>query len=221
MASDVDIVNLALASLGDAARVTSINPPDQSAQAGLASRFFPVARDALLEMHTWGFATVREPLAYVTNPSSTWKYAYAAPSNVLNYIAVLDPLAADDYSMGVQLPNTVLGSIQAGVGVYQPQPFTVETIASTTIILTNQQDAVLRYTKGITDTAEFSPLFVVGLSKLLASYLAGPLIKGQEGRNVAASMLQEFMKWKELAVESDSNQRKLNITPGAPWMVNR
>ena len=218
MATDVDICNLALGLLGDSANVTSINPPDQSVQAGHCSRFYPIARDALLEMHTWGFATTRVSLAQVaTNPTSTWQYAYAVPTDALNLLEIIDPNASDDYSVGLQLAMSIPTVVQAGVGVYQSQPFAVEN----DLILTNQQNAVLRYTQTITDTSQFSPLFVNGLSVLLASYLAGPLIKGQEGRNAAQQMQAAFFKWKEYAVESDSNQRSIKPMPGAAWMVNR
>ena len=56
MASEVDICNLALGHLGDNATVSSISPPEGSAQAEHCARFYPIARDALLEMHNWNFA---------------------------------------------------------------------------------------------------------------------------------------------------------------------
>ncbi|NBQ76422.1 MAG: hypothetical protein EBU14_13895, partial [Acetobacteraceae bacterium] len=59
MASEVDICNLALANLGDTATVASINPPEGSAQSEHCSRFYPIARDTLLEMHNWNFSTRR------------------------------------------------------------------------------------------------------------------------------------------------------------------
>lgn len=221
MASDVDICNLALAELGDVAAVSSINPPDQSAQAGHCSRFYPIARDALLEMHTWGFATLRVQLAEVTNPYSQWQHAYATPSDALNYLEVFDPNAVDDYTVGLQMVGTVPGSIQNGIGIYTPQPFVVETLNGQETIFTNQANAMLRYTRTVSNTAEFSPTFVVGLAKLLSSFLAGPLIKGEEGRAVAQSKMQEFNAWKEKAVESDANQRKVALVQGATWMRNR
>ena len=67
--NDVTICNLALGHLGDIANVKSINPPDQSVQAQLCKRFYPAARNALLEMSSWGFATVRAKLAQVGNPT--------------------------------------------------------------------------------------------------------------------------------------------------------
>ena len=223
MAADVDLCNLALSYLGDEAIVTSINPPDGSAQSSHCSRFFPVARDALLEMHSWGFATLRVTLAQVvTNPSSTWQYAYACPSNVVNYLEVLDPAATDEYSVGVPMQNTVPGAFNNGIGVYTPQPFEVETDANgNDILYTNQLGAVLRYTQSISDTTKFSPTFNVALGRLLASMLAGPIIKGSEGRAESANQYKLFNSAFEVATESDANQRKLNVVPGAPWMVNR
>ncbi|HKB58412.1 MAG TPA: hypothetical protein VKC56_00050 [Gallionellaceae bacterium] len=221
MASDVDICNLALAQLGDSAAVQSINPPDQSAQAAHCARFYPIARDALLAMHTWGFATARVQLAQVSNPFPQWQYAYAPPSDALDYLAVLDPAAADDYSVGLQMAGTLPYPVQTGVGIYTPQPFQIESIDGDEVILTNQANALLRYTRAVSDTAEFSPLFVQGLATLLASHLAGPVLKGAEGRAAAMAKMQEFIKWREWAIGSDANQRNVKPLQGAAWMVNR
>ena len=57
MATEVDICNLALAHLGDDATIASLSPPEGSAQAEKAARFYPIARNTLLEMHTWNFAS--------------------------------------------------------------------------------------------------------------------------------------------------------------------
>ena len=221
MASDVDICNLALAQLGDSASVQSINPPDQSAQAAHCARFYPIARDALLAMHTWGFATARVQLAQVSNSFPQWQYAYAPPSDALDYLAVLDPAAADDYSVGLQMAGTLPYPAPTGVGITTPQPFQVESINGDEVILANQANALLRYTRAVSDTAEFSPLFVQGLATLLASHLAGPVLKGAEGRAAAMGKMQEFIKWREWAIAADANQRNVKPLQGAAWMANR
>ena len=59
MATEVDICNLALAHLGDDATIASINPPEGSAQAEKAARFYPIARNTLLELHSWNFASCK------------------------------------------------------------------------------------------------------------------------------------------------------------------
>lgn len=227
MAADVDICNLALSYLGDEALVASINPPDGTAQAGHCARFYPIARDQVLEMHTWGFATVRVALAYyAATPPSTWLYAYAAPTEVLNYLEILDPLAVDDYSYNVPLEASLQGSVQSvnalGRSLYTPQPFVVETDANgNDVIYTNQKDAVLRYTKVVTDTTVFSPLAIEAIARRMAAMLAGPLLKGDSGRAEAKAQLGLFQVAMEKAVESDSNQRRLKVAHSVPWMVNR
>ena len=69
MSSVIDICNLALSHLGDTATVASIDPPEGSAQAEHCSRFYPVARDAMLELFNWKFATRRATLALLTADS--------------------------------------------------------------------------------------------------------------------------------------------------------
>ena len=204
MASQVDICNLALSRLGDEATVSSIDPPEGSVQASHAAKFYPIARDTLLESHTWGFATRRTTLATlsITNPS-TWKYAYATPSDAVNYIAILDPLAFKDTDV---------------------QPFVLESlITGDQVIYTDQVDAVLRYTALVTDTTKFSPLFVDSLSWLLASYMAGPLLKGEGGRTASIAAYKMYVEVSGNSMASDANQRKYqpaqNYRPG--WIAQR
>lgn len=220
MASEVDICNLALAHLGDAATVATISPPDGSAQAEHCARFYPMARDALLEMHTWDFTVSRVPLALLSTNTSGWAYTYAAPSNVLNLIAVLDPQAPDDYS--AQSSGRCDPPILS-VGYYTPQPFQAE-IDETTgadLILTNQANATLRYSKRITDTTKFSPTFVRALTWLLASELAGPVLKGEAGAAAAVKCNALFDKLYAVATASDANYRQIKPRQNVPWMSRR
>jgi len=223
MASDVDVCNLALGYLGDEATVVNINPPDGSAQAALCSRFYPIARDSLLEMHPWGFAAKRVPLALLSaTPPSQWAYVYAQPSDELNLLGVYDPSAMNDTAAAIPMPNTYYGAAQAGQGIYTPQPFVAETLPDgTDVIYTNQQYAVLHYTSLIADTTKFSPLFTEALAWLLASKLAGPLLKGQVGAEAARSCMAAFQLWLGKATASDANQRRQDILPGTPWMTGR
>lgn len=188
MASEVDISNLALGHIGDAANLQSINPPDGSAQSEHAQRFFPIARDSLLEMHDWSFASRRAALVQVTNPSTTWLYCYAQPVNMINAISVLPGDATDDTSVGLIMASSWVETPLPTGGVYTTQPFALETLADgSEVILTNQASAVLRYTVRITDTTKFSPLFTELLSWSLAGMLAGPVMKGKEGASMAGS----------------------------------
>lgn len=232
MTTEVQICNLALSHLGDAATVASIAPPEGSAQAEHCALFYPIARDALLEMHQWGFCTRRTALAPLTNDANTWDYCYAAPTDMLNAIAVLDSAATDDNSVGIPASNAWYGEANPALsgGVYTPKEFVVETLADgTEVIRTNQPDAVLRYTGRITDPGKFSPLFVKALAASLASMLAGPVIKGDAGMAAAA-------RWEMIAfgrdgksglygqaAASDANSRRATVRDRqqTPWLVGR
>lgn len=222
MASDVDICNLALGHLGDSATVSSINPPEGSAQAEHCARFYPIARDALLEMHPWGFATRRVQLAQLTSWNFTeWQYCYQQPADAVNLLTILPATATDDISVGIQ-NYTQQNVSMTNQGVYQPQPYVAETLDDgTEILLTNVPNAVLRYTCLVTDTNKFSPLFVTAFSWYLASYLAGPVIKGEVGAAEAKRCYAEFVEVMGRATSSDANQRRIQPAMNTPWIAGR
>lgn len=198
MSSVVDIVNRALSNLGEDATVSSIDPPEGSAEAEHAAIFYPMARDALLEMHEWRFATKRVMLAQTISDTFEWSFAYAIPSNMLRVLAVLPVTAsadADGEAYDQQLDST-----------------------DAQIILTNCAEASIKYTARVTDPARFTPLFVEALSWLLAAYMAGPLIKGQQGREVSKGCMQMFGAILAQAKMSDANQRKIDL-PHTPDFI--
>lgn len=223
MASEVDIANLALGHLGDDANVSSISPPEGSAQAEHCARFYPAARDALLEMHAWGFATKRIRLAALSvTPPSQWAYVYAVPNDAINLLAIYAADATDDYSSGFLPAGSQAQSVNAGMGIYTPQPYTTEILADeTSVIYTNQENAVLRYTARVTNTTKFSPLFTVCLHWLLAADLAGPVLKGKTGVDGAKRCMETFFFWLSKATASDANQHREDVKHSVPWMVNR
>ena len=222
MASEVDICNIALSHLGDTSTVASLDPPEGSAQSEHCARFYPIARDSLLEMHTWSFATKRVQLAQLGSGWPEWDFAYAAPADMVNIVAVLPPGATDDYS---QVP---IGAPAGTGGVYVPVPFACETNeAGAYVIYTDQDDAVARYTALVTDTTRFSPLFVTTLSWHLASMLAGPILKGDVGQAEAKRCaLVAFGPDGQSgvfgqAVQSDAGQRRIIPQHNVAWINGR
>jgi hypothetical protein len=155
VASKVDIWNLALSHIGHTANVT--DPDETSAVATHCRRFYPIALGTALERNDWSFARRRLQLAEVTNPVDHWAYAYSRPNLCVKERMVFLPGATDDNDA---------------------QPFAVESDEDGDIILlTNVEDAILRYTALVSDTNKFSYLFVLTLSYDLASMLVGPVPK--------------------------------------------
>ena len=152
MASEVDICNLALANIGAEANVAAIDPPDGTIEAYHCARFYPIARNAMLEAFPWSFATVRKALTENAETSEQWEYVYTLPNPCLRPLAVLWPDSPDDS---------------------EPQPYTLETNTDgDLLLLTNVEDAVLKYTTLVTDSSRFTPTFVVALSWLVAHFIA-------------------------------------------------
>ncbi len=182
MASEIDICNLALGHLADDAEVASISPPDGSAQASHCKRLYPIARDALLALHDWTFATGRETgLAEITSPSDGYAFAYTVPTGVIRPIKAMLEGEADETGEGVK--------------------FKVEEDKT---ILSNEPIGTLLVVRRIIDTNKFSPLFVTCLSWLLASYLAGPVLKEMSG-STAAAMAKKFEMELARASGNDAN----------------
>lgn len=201
MANVVEIVNLALSHLGENATVSSIDPPEGSAEAEHAAMFYPQARDAMLEMYEWRFATKRVLLALTTSGTFEWGYAYALPSGMLRALAVLPATASADADGEDYDQQLDAGDAQ--------------------IILTNCKDASLKYTARITDSTRFPPLFVDALSWLLAAHMAGPIIKGKQGLEATKGCLQMFGVLLAQAKASDANQRKVVPANKPGWIGAR
>lgn len=201
MASEVDICNLALSHLGDSATVASIDPPEGSAQAEHCQRFYPIARDSLLELHNWKFATKRTRLALLDVDSWNWTYAYAEPSDAMKIISILPPTATPIE------PTADYETMAADDG--------------SGLILTDLEEATALYIAGVTDTMRFSPLFVTTLSWHLASMLAGPIIKGDVGAAEAKRCQQMMLYHLAQAKVSDANQRRVEQTHTPAWIGSR
>ena len=222
MATEVDICNLALAHLGDDATIATLSPPEGSAQAEKAARFYPIARNTLLQMHTWNFAAKRGNLALTTNTLDQWDYAYVAPADMMSPISIISPTAQNDYATRMSAGDTP-GGITSNyaptivAGQYTPQQFAIEG----TYIYTNQENAMLRYQAFITDPSTFTPLFVITLSWHLASMLAGPIIKGDQGIAEAKRSTEMMQGYLASAKQSDNLQRDITIEHIVPWTSGR
>jgi hypothetical protein len=192
VASAIGICNLAIAHLGQQANITSISPPEGSVEAEYCATFYPIARDTVLENFAWTFASRRAALGLLSGTISPWLYSYSLPADCMKPRRVLPAEACSDH---------------AGVR------FLVED----SVIYTNEPNAELVYTYFLTDTTKFSPKFVLCLSRLLASFLAGPILRDTTGR---AAGLQHQLYLQELGKAESSNANSdRNPAPYLPGSV--
>jgi len=202
MASDVDICNLALARLGDSATVTALNPPSGSAQAGHCATFYPMVRTFMLGAHNWAWILRRQSLTMLQQvPPFGWLYYFAEPAGSQNILSLHVGGAPDDSN---------------------PITFDRETLSDgTAVILCNINNPVAKYTVDVTDTTKFDPLFIETFSFMLASALAGPVIKGDAGRAASADLFRLGMMALMRAKSADAMQRKVRPTHIPMWLQVR
>lgn len=206
MASAVDICNLALANLGDAADVTSIDPPEGSAQAERCARFYPIAVAVLLEAHEWGFATRRALLSrFAENDRGNWLFRYALPAKCLKVIDI----ACGDRRR--EEPEREKGACNYEIGLGR------DGVKS---LYANVTPVSLRYI-GEVDAALFPSGFVMALAWKLSSMLAGPLMKGSEGAKMAR-YADETAQWylrQAAALDAQAHQEYREAVPD--WIRGR
>ena len=193
MASVVQICNMALSHIGSEARVSSISPPDGSVEAGYCATFYDMARTEMIEPGNWRFVLKRAALAQTTNVSQTWAYAYVLPSDCLRAQRVLRP--------GSTLTVFTQDDPHFSPNDQDSADFELEG----EVLYTNEPDAVLVYVRDVTDSTKFSPSFTSALSYLLASYLAGPILKGNEGVRVGDAMRERAMALADMAAAASAN----------------
>ena len=158
MPSNTEIANLAISHLGtgkDIENLTTGNSPEAKAM----RRFFETARDKVLEDFPWPFATKFVALGLIKeSPTTEWAYSYGFPADAIRFVRILSAQRTDSRQSEVKY-KIVHG-------------------ASAQELYTDKEDAWAEFTFRVTDTARFSPSFVVALSHLLAKLAAPRLTRG-------------------------------------------
>ena len=188
MATDIDICNLASANLLSADRVTSINPSDGSTLANRCQTFYPLARESALAAHDWFFArkTINASPDGDGVYDGVWAYKYGLPTDSL-VAREVHPKGYDD-----------------------AQPFDVEATDAGNLLLTDVATARLTYTYKCEDTLRYPTNFVLAISWLLASFLAGPVI--QKNKVTADDALRKYEYFLAKARKESNDQSKANNT---------
>ena len=183
MSTEVDIYNLALANIGQKATVASLT--ELSVERQRCTQFYASCLRKVLAAHAWSFATKRETLAEVTNDTEAWDYKYALPNLYIHALAVLE---SDSLDWHDSFAFVVEGSY----------------------LYTNVDAADLRFVWYQDNPGHFPAWFEEALACLLASRIAGPIIKGAMGRQERNDQYKAYLVALGQAKELDSNQSKNN-----------
>lgn len=192
MATKVDICNQALRYLGEAGTMASIDPEETSTEAELCSRMYPVCRDLMLEDFPWSFAIRRVALAVGATDVYGWGYAYRLPSDLMRILAISE---ADDRMFE------------------NPQQFIIESDESGLVCYTDTANAVIRYVRTNVPETMMPESFCDALAYLLASKLAGQIIKGTSAINVQKNLYAFYAQALEKAKSADAAQQRTFTVP--------
>ncbi len=156
--TSTEIANMALGHLNISSDIADLDT-ERSSEARSCRRFYAVARDVVLRDFDWYFARIRTELALVEeDPNDEWGFSYRYPSNCLMLRKIWSTQRND--SRQTQVSYEI---VQDGTG---------------SLIYTDQEDAVARYTSQVTNPNFFQPDFVLALSARLAAYIAPALTGG-------------------------------------------
>ena len=199
MATEVDICNMALSFLGDRATVTSINPPEGSAQAEHCARFYPMALNEMLAQARWSFATKREKLVRFAEEVPGAAYAYAVPSDCLT----------------IQSVHTTLEKYFGHSGL--AKTWTVCRRGTMLALLTDESVEYICYTTSDVPAATMPPLFSLALAHLLASKIAGAMVTGPTGVELAQAQVKFYDLYLRRAMTEDAMSSNEDIEHEPPF----
>ncbi len=218
---DIEVANMALALINEPAKVFSLDPlVDQSAQAAECGKFIKVARDEILESHSWAFATKLAALTATTLDAnrSEWAFAYLLPTDMLNPLEVVLPGTTSASTTEVTpLWRSPLAQL-VPIGAQTGNPFVIERDESDQLVLfCNVENALLRYNRRITPAIELPMKFKLAWARKLASLIAGQFVK--EGGSALSQRLEALARIEKGDAAAVDASRQLNRpTPQqGPW----
>ena len=209
MTSVVEICNLALSHI----RAGSINSlTEASIQAQQCRLVYPVLRDQMLQDAPWQFNRALKPLALLTDELFNWIYVYQYPSDCL----YINRLHIDFAEVSSDTSVSAISSRFYDRGLPRPDlnqqvEHKIYNIDGNKVIAANDENLRIDYRKRVEDSNLFSLNFVMGLSHLLASELAIPLVGVDKGRGLRSDELQIYQSYVNSGIENELNEQFTEI----------
>lgn len=204
MASQTQICNLALAAIGTRSSIASINERSKEANALLVQ--YQTALEAVLQAAFWNFARKQVALTLLRDATATpsqnvpapWLYEYSVPSDCLQARYIMPQL--------INEPGSAAGaqSLPPYVGPPVRWVFSSDVDAAgqdVNVILSNQPQALLVYTKRLANTELFDAQF----TRAFAAYL---------GHSVCLQLTGDKTMWKASFEMADSITKQARASNG-------
>lgn len=187
MASQTEIINLALMKLGQSVAIPNLQ--DKSKAAAVMGRLWDHSVALALGDRNWPFAMRSVDLARDAQPPDPgWGYRYALPAGSVRAIAIISRSMVGHGVRYSQLTTTDQVAAVLGAGALS---WELSHGAQQTTINANVADAVLVYQGEVGDVSRFSPHFIEAVACRLALD-AAPALIGEVGLNSQGSLLDRY-----------------------------
>ena len=190
--------NLALGHLG---KPEIAQMSEQTKRARTIRQFFPIARDAMLRLKPWNFATAwHQPAADTVAGTGTFKIRYPMPADCVRVRSIEN---ADNDTWDIESAVASVGGVP------------VETI----ILVTNLTAPNVCYTRRVTAVRLWDPLFVDAFALDLAGRMANKL-----GRSTASGerlRAEAHQKAETASSVNSKEQSHQNRRPETSWSMAR
>lgn len=194
MATQVSICNIALGNVGGKSSISALN--ENSKEALHCNRVYDACLRLVLRAHNWAFAKAYVALNNLGSPPANWAYRYQYPSDCLKARELVRGTTEDTVPFEVAAGDT----------------------ASSRVLLTDRESAVLVYTRYMNDPTYYPPDFVMAFAWLISGHIAVPVSGDIKLRNDAFKMYASALDHAgaNSANEGTSTRKR---TPG--WMSAR
>lgn len=189
MASQVDIINLALGKLGQSVKIAALS--DRTKEAHVFGGLWDAMRDEVLAARNWRWACASQAAALAAQPPDLgWQYRYALPNDCITLIAVTDENGLRTARRPTAYCDPDYVKRLWGRGAFD---FELSLGADETTVNTDVEQAYFIYIRRVDDTARFPAMFVNTLAWRLAAEAAPPIIGTEGGMKAQQSMFNGYM----------------------------
>lgn len=196
MTSVVQIAKMALSHLGKNWDISALT--EASEEARQCNLHYEPARDAALRDVAPGWATCYATASGLTGTvPGGWEYMYAYPTTSLRLLEIVNSLGSNSPTIPFEVAISVDG---------------------TRIILTDQEDAELKFVTRVNDPNAFDPLFVKALAFRLAADVAIPLTGNAQ---VATTMEQQYRLAINVAAMGTANEGYVDRQQASTFITAR
>lgn len=233
MTSAVDVVNIALHTIGEQTTVQSIDPSDGSPAANAAAILYQPKINALFRAAPWGFATKQTFLTQLRAvmvdgelsddpPPQPWLYEYAYPSDCIRGRFILPNFRPTSSSGGV--PLTTYSNVNYAQSRYwagEPIPWKLgldlspEEDVDIKVIFCNIPQAQLVYTKQVDDPNLWDAQFLNAASTYLGVWLLNSLGRNSQGFRDQIALAMDIIRQ---ARADDGNEGNTTVDNTPDWI---